>query len=208
MRRLLIPYLRFHLIFLREINRVVKFPKWIFCALPGLFFAVQVFAQDESGSAEAKLTLDVTEVSLLKVSSDVISLQLKSREAGLPLEFSASDSTARLLISSVVSAHPRTLSACISEGKVPPGTVLKIVAQQPNVAFVGSAGIFASPVILDETDKPFVTEIMTCYSGTELSDGYPIKFIYELDGNTSNYGLIRASTNASVTIKFTLTEAQ
>lgn len=173
----------------------------------GLFFAVQVLAQTNN-SAKAELSLGVTEVSLVKVSGDVITLQLKPREAGLSLENSTSDSTARLLISSVVSAQPRTLSARISDGRVPSGTMLQIEAKQPNVAFVGSAGIFASPVVLDETDKPFITQIMTCYSGTELSDGYSIKFIFSLSGDASTYGSIRAATNTSVTVTLTLTESQ
>lgn len=159
-------------------------------------------------TATAELSLGITEVSLLKISTTIISLQLKQQEAGLPLEKSTSDSTARLLISSVVSVQPRMMSARISEGRVPSGTRLELLALQPNVNFVGYAGTYAPPIILDETDKIFVTDIMTSYSGTDLSDGYPLKFIFSIDDDVSSYGLLRATTNTSVTVTITLTETQ
>lgn len=154
-----------------------------------------------------ELSLGVSEVSLIKATSVVISLQLKQRDAGLSLETSTSDSTARLLISSVVSEQPRTLSARISDGVVPPGTQLQLEALPPNVNFVGDAGLYSAPIILDQTDKPFVTQITTCYSGTDLTDGYSLKFIFTLNADPSTYGSIRATSTSSVSVTITLTAA-
>ena len=182
-------------------------------ALPLLLWMLLLFpatAQTSivSNTATTTLTLGVTEVSLLRLTDGVINLQLNQRDAGLSLETSKSDSTARLLISSVISNSPRVLTAKISAGTVPTGSHLELVAILPNQNFVGSIGTLASPITLDGTDKPFVTEIATCYSGTGSTDGYPLKFTYALDMNASSYGNLRATMGTQVIVMFTLTAAQ
>jgi hypothetical protein len=162
----------------------------------------------QSNEATVKLSLGITEAALIKVNTTALSMQLKPRDAGLSLETSTSDSTARLLISSVVSSQPRTLSARISEGVIPSGSTLKLVAQPPNASFVGVLGTFTPPTDLDAVDKPIITQIMTCYSGKDLSDGYVLKFIFAIDALSSNYGSIRATNNGSITVALTLTAAQ
>jgi|GEM_PF-425177 len=163
----------------------------------------------ESNTATATITLGVTEVSLLKASEVVINLQLNQQEAGQSVESSKSDSTARLLVSSVIStSSTRTLTAKITGGVVPVGTHLDLVAMQPNANFVGSHGTIAPPITLDGTDKPVITGIASCYSGTGVSDGYPLKFTYALDLNSSTYESLRASSGTQVVITFTLTAVQ
>lgn len=170
-----------------------------------LFIAQYGFAQLElTNKAVANLSLGVTEVSLIKVNSGVISLTLNQRDAGLSIETSNADSSARLVVSSLISSVPRTLTARISAGTVQPGTNLMLSALIPNANFVGTWGTLSNPIILDETDRPFVSEIASCYSGTTASDGYPLKFIFALDSNTSSYGLIRATVGSSVTVTLTL----
>lgn len=170
-----------------------------------LFISLECFAQVElSNKAVANLSLGITEVSLLKINSGVISLMLNQRDAGLSIETSNADSSARLVVSSLISSVPRTLTARISSGVVLPGTSLMLAALIPNTNFVGAWGTLSTPVILDETDRPIVTNVASCYSGTTASDGYPLKFIFALDANTSSYGLIRASVGSSVTVTLTL----
>lgn len=185
-----------------------KMKKDLFSVLLIFFVTTAInFVSAQSNEAVADLTLGVSEVSLIKVSTGVVSLQLKQRDAGLSLESQTSDSTTRLLISSVVSEQPRTLSARISDGVIPPGTQIQLSALPPNVNFVGTAGMFSNPIVLNETDNTFVTQIMTCYSGTDLSDGYPLKFSFSLDTNPTTYGSIRATTSNSISVTITLTEA-
>ena len=178
-----------------------------FCILVAvLLFTRNSYAQVElTNTAVANLSLGITEVSLLKVNTGVISLLLNQRDAGLSIETSSADSSARLLVSSLISSVPRTLTARISAGAVQPGTYLMLSSLIPNTNFVGSWGSLSTPIILDETDRPFVTNIASCYSGTAASDGYPLKFVFGLDLNTTTYGLIRATVGASVTVTLTLT---
>jgi hypothetical protein len=190
---------------------------YLFCLILLFTFTVfQVKGQDlpvdpstvASNTANATLILGVTEVSLLKASEGVINLQLNQRAAGQSIETTKSDSTARLLISSVISTDARrVLSVQITSGSVPSGTKLQLSAMQPNANFVGEVGTFASPVTLTNVDMPFITDIATCYSGTEATDGYPLKFIYGLD-NYGSYGSIRAQAGEQVVVTFTLTAAQ
>jgi hypothetical protein len=165
-----------------------------------------VFGQ--TNSATTNISLGISEVSLLKASTGLVSLQLNQRNAGESVETSKSDSTARLLISSVITSSTRTLSAQISSGTVPTGTVLKLAAQQPNANLVGVSGTIQPAVILDNTNKTIVSAISTCYSGTGASDGFPLKFTFALDSNPASYANLRATTNTSITVKLTLSAVQ
>lgn len=191
--------------------------KYLFCLILLTLTSLQLMGQDDipvepvntaSNTANATLILGVTEVSLLKASEGVINLQLNQRAAGQSIETTKSDSTSRLLISSVISTDARRiLSAQITSGAIPSGTKLQLAAMQPNANFVGEAGTFASPVTLGNVDMPVITNIATCYSGTDTNDGYPLKFIYGLD-NYDSYGSIRAQAGEQVVVTFTLTAAQ
>lgn len=162
-----------------------------------------------SNSASTTVILGVSEVSLIKTSADIINLQLKQQDAGMAVESSASDSTARLLISSVIStAQNRVLSAKITAGTVPAGTHLELTAMQPNANFAGDAGKLMPPTTLDGTDRPIITDIATCYSGTSATDGYMLKFNYALDLDPTTYGALRATQGTQVVVTFTLTAAQ
>jgi len=184
----------------------------LFCVL--LLKSFCTFAQDgtttsATNSSSTTITLGITEVSLLKASADIINLQLNQQDAGLSIESSASDSTARLLMSSVISTSmTRTLSAKITAGTVPPGTHLELSALQPNSNFAGETGTLIIPTTLDGTDRPIITNIASCYSGRGAADGYPLKFSYTLDVNPATYGTLRATTGAQIVVTFTLTAIQ
>lgn len=179
-----------------------------------ILLSFNVSAQDgteisTNNSASTTIVLGVSEVSLLKTSVELINLQLNQQDAGLSIQTSASDSTARLLISSVISTSmPRILTAKITAGTPPLGTHLELSVLQPNANFAGSTGTFTASTILDGTDRPIITDIESCYSGTGASDGYPLRFLYALDANQSNYGSLRATTGTQIVVTFTLTAVQ
>lgn len=178
-----------------------------------LFFAgVGISAQEDvvelRNSATTNVTLGVTEVSLIRINAQVISLQLQQQEAGMAIETSKSDSSARLHISSLISAEPRFLTAKITDGVVPEGTELKLVAMSPNANFVGPWGTLGPEVALDRTDRIIISNITTCYSGTETQDGIPLKFIYSLSTDRATYGSIRATQGNNVVVTLTLSPSQ
>ena len=162
----------------------------------------------DTNIASTTLTLGVSEVALLKTSAGVINLTLAHQDVGMPVEPSKSDSTARLLISSVITSETRTLSAKITSGNVPAGSHLALVALQPNANFVGNSGTLGSQMTLDATDRPIVAGIGTCYSGTGSDDGFPLKFTFALDLESGSYGALRATTGVQIVVTLTLTATQ
>lgn len=183
-------------------NKIVVFFTVLF-----LLWSAHVMAVD-TNVATSTLTLGVPEVSLLRTSSGIITLTLSQRGAGESIDLYKSDSTARILISSVITSATRMLSAKITAGTVPSGAQLQLVAKSPNASFVGTSGTLGSPVTLDATDRNIITGIGTCYSGTGASDGYPLKFIFGIDLNSANYGSLRATTGVQIVVTLTLTAAQ
>lgn len=157
-------------------------------------------------TASNELTLGMPEVLLLNSNSAAVNLTLTPQDAGEAVVSSVTSSAARLLISSVVSGtQTRNLSAMVTTGTIPAGTILKLQATAPNANFIGTAGTLGAEVELDGvTAKSIITAIGTCYSGTSADDGYVLKYTYGIPESTTDYGLIRASGGSSVTVTLTL----
>jgi len=170
--------------------------------------AIQTVKAVDTNVSTSTISLGIPEVSLLKTSTGVINLSLLQRNAGQSIETSKSDSTTRLLLSSVIRTTNRTLSAKITTGTIPTGTILKLIAKQPNASFIGSASTIGAEVTLDATDRAVITNIGTCYTGTAASDGFPLRFTYALDSNTATYGALRANSGVTIIVTLTMTAAQ
>ncbi|MBN2639637.1 MAG: hypothetical protein JXR65_11195 [Bacteroidales bacterium] len=97
-----------------------------------------------------------------------------------------------------------TISACITAGTVPQGTVFTLIsAPCTTTNSGGSLGTpITTPIILSTTDQNIVTNIGTCYTGTNDTDGYQMTFSWYSD----NYKQIH-SQNTTITITFTITVA-
>ena len=76
--------------------------------------AIQTVKAVDTNVSTSTISLGIPEVSLLKTSTGVINLSLLQRNAGQSIETSKSDSTTRLLLSSVIRTTNRTLSAKIT----------------------------------------------------------------------------------------------
>lgn len=173
-------------------------------ALLGNMLLIDVFGQ----TATNTISLGMPEVLLLGSNTGTINLTLTPTTAGNAVLSSISNSDARILMSSVVSGtETRSMSARITTGAVPAGTLLKVVALTPNTNFVGTAGTASAEITLNgTTDQNVITGIGTCYSGTSSDDGYPLKYTYALPENAADYGLIRASGGTNITVTLTLSD--
>lgn len=175
-----------------------------------LFIAINLVgftAMGQDNTATNTISLGMPEVAKLSGVGSV-SLTLSPQNAGQAVSQSKSDSTARVLISSVITGENyRTITAKISNGTVPTGTALKLVSLTPNANFVGTAGTPETEFTLSGTDQSVVTGIGTCYSGTSAGDGYPLKYTYQLIASVANYADIRAVTGQAVTVTLTITAA-
>ena len=176
-------------------------------ALLGTLWGSSVRGQDNA-LATNSLSLGMPEINLLSSISGAVNLQLTTAVAGEAVASSATDQTARVKISSVVSGtQTRTLSAKVTTGSVPAGTTLQLMALAPNASFGGTPGtLIGSDVTLStESDASIITGIGSCYSGTTADDGYVLKYTWGLDNPAATYGNIRAvSGGTSVTVTLTL----
>lgn len=157
-------------------------------------------------TATNSLSLGMPEVLKVASNSTTISLVLTAQAAGLAVLDTVTNSTARILISSVISTtNTHTLSASVTNGTVPDGTYLKLIALAPNGNFIGTQGSLGSEIPLtDDTDQSIVTLIGTCYSGIAADDGYKLKYTFGIPATTTDYGLIRASGGTSITVTLTI----
>lgn len=134
----------------------------------------------------------------------VISLSLDTPSAGTPVQ-STPNSDVFLKISvyefTWYGNYRGYISASISGGSLPPGTMLTAVSAPCTVT--NSGGILGTPVTppvsLTTSNQRIVNNIGTCYTGSGDTDGYQITF--EL--KPSNYGQIIAGTY-NVTVMFTV----
>lgn len=154
------------------------------------------------------ITLGMDPVALLGNNGKNVNLTLTPRNAGESVLPSIADSTARIYITSVISGEAtRTMSANVT-GTIPSGTILKLVAQEPNGSFVGTAGTMENEIQLIDgaAALPIITGIGTCYSGTGEFDGYALKYTYGLPSGTADYASIRANAGSVVTVTLTLSQ--
>jgi hypothetical protein len=180
----------------------------------GIVLAINLLAFNAVGqttnTSSNTLSLGLQEVSMISGSTAPVNLTLTPQSAGLAVKPSVSDSTARVLISSVISGtNTRTMSVVFT-GALPGGTFLKLQAKDPNASFVGGKGIMGGEVTYTTdggASQNIISGIGTCYSGTGAGDGYILKYTFGISATTENYGDIRAVGGQTVTATFTLTAA-
>lgn len=171
----------------------------------GVFLMISANTWAQTNVATNNLSLGLPELNLIASSASTINLQLTTTTAGQAVEASKSDSSTYVQISSVVSStQTRSLSAEITNGVVPAGTKLSLVAQSPNANFAGTGGTLGSQVLLSSSSADIVTLIGSCYSGVTSTDGYRLKYTWGLDNPASTYGAIRATAGASIVVTITL----
>jgi len=134
------------------------------------------------------------------------SMTLSTSVAGSTIS-PVSNSNAYLRVTSVVpSGTTRKVSAIISYGAVPAGTLLRLSAAAcSNANYSGSMGsVTSSPITLNNASNQTVIDgIGSCYTGSSSTDGYQISYTWLPD--QSNYRSIHATTDAiSLSITFTI----
>lgn len=136
-----------------------------------------------------------------------VSMTLSTSIAGSPIS-PATNSNMYLKVTSIVAAGTTCkITAIITNGTVPTGTILKLVSASGTTTnsqgTLGSA--ISTPITLNKTsDQTIINGIGSCYTGTNTTDGYNLTFTWQPDRTT--YYLINApsSGSTSVTVKFTI----
>jgi len=113
-------------------------------------------------------------------------------------------------VTSIVPAgSTRKITAVISNGNIPAGTILKLVsAPCTTLLSQGTLGsVVSTPIMLNKTaNQTIVDGIGSCYTGTSITDGFQLTFTWQPDN--SNYYLINASAGTTaLTIAFTISSS-
>lgn len=171
----------------------------------GLSFILitNLFAQD--WTAGDNVTLNVSSYGLIDTNHAPVTLTLSSSVAG-EAAGSVSNSDLYIKVSSITpGGTDREISAKISAGSIPNGTILTLVAAQCTTTNsggdLGTAG--STPIILSATDQLLVTMIGTCYTGTGYNDGYQMTYSWAPLNPETNYSQISSDTY-NITVVFTL----
>jgi len=160
-------------------------------------------------SVSEQFTILVNDKCLLSTNTtpSPVSMTLSTSVAGSAVS-PVSNSNMYMKVTSIVpTGTTRKISAIVSNGNVPTGTILKLVSA-PCTSFnsQGALGsVITTPITLNNTSsQTIVNGIGSCYTGTAATDGYRLTFTWQPD--ETNYYLINSTPDpAAVTITFTIT---
>ena len=163
-------------------------------------------AWSQTSTAGDNVSLEVMNICLMETNSATVSLTLCCITPGEALT-PATNSDLFVRISSIVPANTsRDLTARISTGAVPYGTILKLVSASCTTTNSGGnlGTALSTPITLSAIDQNLITGIGTCYTGTGNNDGYQMTYTWEPDYNSTNYGLIESLSTTNILVVFTI----
>lgn len=185
-----------------------------------LFFAAVIvlsanasFAQD-TNEASHLVTISIPEIALLDLEAPSTAITLAGTaptEAGLPMTFGAAATNSAIWMnySSIVKGVLlRNVSVAITNGTVPTGLKLSVLASADAAAGAGTLGTASTELTLSGTLQNIVTGIGSSYTGDGENKGRSLtyKLNYATDEATDYAALRFVDTAAPLTITYTLTD--
>lgn len=156
-----------------------------------------------TGSANTSVTLSEVAMMDIEPNNSAISLTLNSpSEAGLPVTNGVNANSKWINYSSAVSVgETRTISAQISTGSVPAGTIIQLTASGISTG-AGTRGSSAGTINLSSSPQVIINGIGGSYTGTGVNNGHSLTYNLVIQ----NYSqLDNASTNV-LSILFTISD--
>lgn len=176
--------------------------------LLGIFLMLSNFILSQDFTAGDIITLHVNDYSLIESNHAPISMNLIGSVAGAPVS-SVSNSDMFLRLSSLVPGNTnREVTARISAGSVPSGTILTLISAACTLTNSGGAlgQVSSTPMVLSTIDQNLISLIGSCYTGTAYNDGYQLTYTWSPSSLNEDYGLIEATSSAvNITVVFTIT---
>lgn len=173
--------------------------------LVSVFFVGGTVAQ--SYTAGDQITLHVEDFCLIETNHAPVSMTLSTSIAGTQVS-SVSNSDMFVKISSLVPGNTnRKITVRVSNGTVPPGTRLTLVAAPSTNANGGGrlGTVVSPPFVLNAIDHDLVIGIGSCYTGTGYTDGFQLTYTWEPYSPTTDYQLIQATADpTTLTIALTI----
>jgi hypothetical protein len=168
------------------------------------------YAQDNNKDAH-DITITIHEVALLDIEpsgSNTITIGPAAPiEAGEPIDFtSATNNTLWMNYSSIIgsSTEPsRDVTVAITNGTVPGGMALTVVAAADAGNGAGTVGIPTAAVTLSATAQNIVTGVKSCYTGTGTSNGHNLTYTLSLTA-PADYGDLDFDDATTLTVTYTI----
>ena len=93
-------------------------------------------------------------------------------------------------------------------GSVPPGTILKVIAEKcTEINSGGKLGRPGAAINLSGMDQNIIVGIGTCYTGTGYNDGHQLTYTWIPTSVGADYDLIKStSSTVNIMVAYTLSE--
>ncbi|HET9571271.1 MAG TPA: hypothetical protein VFP20_07695 [Bacteroidales bacterium] len=153
--------------------------------------------------ASTTYTVNISDLSLIRIYPiRSISLHLYALEAGKAPTSTSTSSTNIQLTSISPLNQTRRVTAAISSGVVPPGTLLKL-ATYNCTSGLGALGSASPTITLNGSNQTIINNIGSCYTGSGIGNGYNLDYLWEVD--PVNIHLLKSVANVQLLITYTIT---
>jgi hypothetical protein len=191
----------------------MKLKNLLFAALI-VFTAKASFAQDTNEDTHT-VTIGIPEVALLDLESatgTAITLNgTAPSEAGEAMVFNAKNSDIWINYSSIVGSKSdpsRNVTVQITDGEVPDGLVLSVVASQDAGKGDGTMGVAEKDAIILSTSKAdkIIDGVGSAYTGNGANKGHNLTYSLTLDSSKGSYAKVDFDQAQTLSITYTLSD--
>jgi len=190
----------------------MKFSKLFFAAL--IIFSANSYAQTDTNEASHNLSLGIPKVALLDLESNsslAISLNgTAPTEAGEAVAFNASNSDIWINYSSIIGSTTepeRTVSVKITNGNVPAGLELKVIAAADAGNGDGTMGTAAgTATLLTSSSSNIISGIGSAYTGDGANNGHKLTYTLSQSASAGSYASLDFDKSDTLTITYTLSD--
>ena len=158
------------------------------------------------------ITITIPEVALLDIEPNGSTITIGPAaplEEGDPIDFSAAtDNTLWMNYSSIIGSTTepsRDVTVSITNGTLPGGMELKVLAAADAGSGAGTVGTATAEVTLSATGQNVVTGVGSCYTGTGTANGHQMTYTLILSA-PANYGDLDFDDATTLTVTYTLTD--
>jgi len=184
----------------------------LFIATAILFATTAINAQDTNKDSHT-VTIEIPEVALLDIestTSNAISLKATApTEAGEKVEFNQTNSDLWINYSSIVGKEStREVSVQITEGGVPDGLELSVIAREDANKGEGTTGSVAKDAIVlnDKKAATIIKGVGSAYTGNGANKGHNLTYKIAQSKDKDSYSKLSFEQSQTITITYTLSD--
>lgn len=177
----------------------------IFLVFIGYLFFFPITLKSQTFVAGDQITLQINDYSLIATSGGPINLVLTSSIAGNPAP-PVSNNNMYVKVSSLTPGQTtRSVSAKITSGTIPSGTILTLVAANCTSGGGVRGTAINNPITLSTSDQMIIGGIGSSFTGTGTTDGYRLTYTWAPNNPATNYASIQSNPSPTIiTVVLTL----